>query len=258
MKYLKIIAQSLLSSFFKRLDHKRYSISNFYGSSREITTIYEDSSSSLCSKTLLQYTSLIYSRYFEFASSYVPPSLTKGFDNDPGWNLYPHKLTGEHYALLPLLIDIFKAKNICEIGTFHGASSKSMLLNCTLSSLTTFDIQSWDSFDFSFLSDSDFRNYPFHQILSDLSDKSEFNKYSCSLLSADLIFLDAPKNYFFERDFLSLLFDLYNKSDSKLVIVLDDIRVSTMRRIWRSINHPKITLDLIGHWSGTGLVLVNY
>ena len=43
----------------------------------------------------------------------------------------------------------------------------------------------------------------------------------------------------------------------KLYIIVDDTKVSTMVDIWSGINIDKIDLSFIGHWSGTGLILIN-
>ena len=40
-----------------------------------------------------------------------------------------------------------------------------------------------------------------------------------------------------------------------MFILIDDVRLS-MAKIWRSIPYPKIILDVVGHWSGSGLVYV--
>ena len=72
-----------------------------------------------------------------------------------------------------------------------------------------------------------------------------------------MFFIDGPKNYKFELVFLGLLFKKLEKKNKSTILIIDDINVSTMKNIWHSIEHPKIMLDQIGHWSGTGLVIVN-
>ena len=46
------------------------------------------------------------------------------------------------------------------------------------------------------------------------------------------------------------------KMKKNKLLIIDDVKVSTMVEIWNSITYPKIIIDSIGHWSGTGLVLI--
>ena len=39
-----------------------------------------------------------------------------------------------------------------------------------------------------------------------------------------------------------------------MLILLDDIRLWKMLKIWREISMPKLDLTSFGHWSGTGIV----
>jgi hypothetical protein len=90
------------------------------------------------------------------------------------------------------------------------------------------------------------------QILEDLSEQRSFEKHRGTLNSADLIFLDGPKDGVFEYTLSRLLTTLKPKPNKYLI--LDDIRFLNMSRLWKSIASPKIDLTSFGHWSGTGLV----
>jgi hypothetical protein len=85
-----------------------------------------------------------------------------------------------------------------------------------------------------------------------------FERYKTHLLNADIIFIDGPKNLSFENNFFNLLFELYrNNPEVQCLLVVDDVKVSTMVKLWNSIIYPKAILDVIGHWSGTGVVLIS-
>lgn len=116
----------------------------------------------------------------------------------------------------------------------------------------TYDVVSWKDFDETYLDGSDF-GPRFEQRLFDLSDRAAFEAQAGELASADMIFLDASKDGFFEERFLSLLFALEPKGPQ--LIVLDDIRVLTMIRVWRDITLDKLDVSSFGHWSGTGIVV---
>ena len=69
---------------------------------------------------------------------------------------------------------------------------------------------------------------------------------------ADLIFLDGPKDGYFEARFLANLLSM--KLQPHALLVLDDIRLWNMLRIWRDLPPPKLDMTSFGHWSGTGFV----
>lgn len=251
-----VVTQYLTNFAIEFLDKHRFGVNTHRGSSREISTLYEDVSFDSPNPQLLTLTSLIYSNYLESISTYIKPHLTSFDETGFLWSQYMDRLAGEHYVLLPLIAKLTNAKNVVEIGTFQGASAKSLLLN-TDCNITTFDLKHWSKFKNTFLSSHDFSGHRLTQYLADLSNESSFNKYASILADADLIFLDGPKNGYFESLFISRLINMLDCCSQKcLILVMDDTKLSTMSRLWRSIQHPKITLDIVGHWSGTGLVLL--
>ena len=248
----------MINAIINSLDKFRLSISNHHNNSREISLLYEYSDTKNPDKYLLKLTSEIYSDYIEDTKNYIMPKVNNQGEENSVWNKYLNKKTGEHYHLLPMIANKIKAKNIVEIGTFMGASAKSLLLNSNCDRIDTFDIFPWDKFPCTFLTNEDFISKKIYQHLSDLSIEKNFKEFTPILKSADLFFIDGPKNYFFENIFLNFLFKLLNdnKSTKKRIIILDDIKLSTYSKIWNKIDHPKITIDLIGHWSGTGLIII--
>ena len=85
-----------------------------------------------------------------------------------------------------------------------------------------------------------------------MSDDRIFEEYKSILNSAEIIFMDAPKDGIFEYKMLKQLAKLDFKENR--LLVLDDIRFLNMIDLWRSIRSPKLDVSSFGHWSGTGLV----
>ena len=171
---------------------------------------------------------------------------------------FPDVWPGEHYKLLAAIISIVKPKSIIEIGTFTGLSALTMLKFLPAdSTLTTFDIVSWDrpqgpAGHKTCLKKSDFADGRLRQVLGDLADPAVMAQHAPLLTSADMFFIDAPKDGVFEPK----LFAGLRKLDfpKKPLLILDDIYFFTMLDLWHSIRSPKFDASCFGHWSGTGLV----
>lgn len=163
------------------------------------------------------------------------------------FNIFP----GEHYRLLKAIIKGTNPARVVEIGTFTGMGSFAMKQGLSAGRLTTFDIVPWESFD-THLTRKDFDSGMVTQILSDLSNGSEFEKYLSLLDEADIIFLDAPKDGRFEYQMMDKFRRLSPRTGR--LLVLDDIRFVNMVELWRGIRSPKLDITSFGHWSGTGLV----
>lgn len=159
---------------------------------------------------------------------------------------------GEHYRFLAALVEVLEPRSIVEIGTYTGLSSLAMLSTMPPDArLATFDIIPWDAIDRSSLRADDFGDR-FAQHLGDLSDPSTFALHRELLTTADLIFIDGPKDRKFEPALLSMLLPVLTGSTA--VLVLDDIRVMEMVAVWDAIKAPKFDATSLAHWSGTGLV----
>lgn len=159
---------------------------------------------------------------------------------------------GEHYRLLPSLCDAIGAERVVEIGTAEGRSSLAVLQSESVRKMVTYDIVSWREYPTGTdLLPSDFEDGRLEQRLVDLL--GHFDLAAATLRSADLIFIDGPKDGVFEQEFLRRLLDL--RPDHRQLLVLDDTRLMTMVALWREMPAPKLDLTSFGHWSGTGLLL---
>ncbi len=255
---MRTLKKLVISISIKILNRIRFSINSFNGSSREISLLYEYSEYNLPDQDFCNLISQIYKEYNKFDMSYKISKINTKSKSDKIWDTYFLRKIGEHYRLLPLIINLINAKKVIEIGTYRGASAKSIINNST-ASLKTFDIIKWDNFKSTYLNIDDFNNGLLRQFISDLSHDEEFEKYSKDLLDADFIFIDGPKNYKFEKNFLYKLFRLYRENPEREVFILmDDVKLSTMANIWKSINYPKCILDMVGHWSGSGLFYISH
>ena len=160
---------------------------------------------------------------------------------------------GEHYRLLAGFIKTIKPKLVVEIGTGTGLSTLALLKFLPANSkLITFDIIPWEAIPEAILKEEDFKDGCLEQHLGDLADPNIFSNNKDILEKADLIFCDGPKDSIFEQLFLDNMEKL-NFTNPPLLI-LDDIKVWNMLKIWRNIKKPKLDLSSFGHWTGTGLV----
>ncbi len=164
-----------------------------------------------------------------------------------------HLFPGEHYRLLAALVEELAPNRVVEIGTDRGLSALAMLAALSPgASLTTVDVKRWDAVEGTFLRDSDFAAGQLAQIVCDFGSRQAVEKHADLFRSAELIFIDGPKDGVFERRLLSD-FDLVGVKKNTL-LVFDDIRLWNMLEIWREISHPKIDLTSLGHYTGTGLL----
>ena len=253
-KFLKAFKNLILSKLIKILDKNRFSINNHYGSSIEISLLYEEYKNELDYQRLFDLTAEIYKKFILNDKEFVSPKIKSKEKIEKIWNLYMTRKTGEHYRLIPLISKLINSKQFLEIGTFRGGSSKSLLLNSKIEKIYTFDLIPWYEFKSSFLNKEDFQKGRIVQIIGDLSNYSFFKKNENLILESDFIFIDGPKNYTFEISLLFKLFALFKRENKSVFILMDDVKLSTMAKIWRSIPYPKIVLDVVGHWSGSGLI----
>ncbi|MDP9991748.1 putative O-methyltransferase YrrM [Variovorax boronicumulans] len=160
---------------------------------------------------------------------------------------------GEHYRLLAALVRTLKPKTVIEIGTFTGMGTLALAQELQPSgTLTTFDLLAWNSFADTWLAPADFSEGRVRQVLHDISTPGGIEPHRALFESADLIFVDGPKDGRTEADILVNLSTLNLSRDA--VVVFDDIRVVNMIDIWRRVAQPKMDLTSFGHWSGTGLI----
>lgn len=160
---------------------------------------------------------------------------------------------GEHYRLLPAMVETLQATTVVEIGTFTGMGT--LALRQALppgGRLVTFDLIPWQHFGDTWLRPDDFADGQVEQRLADISTEEGMAPHRALLESADFIFFDGPKDGVTESALLQQLASLQLKPD--LVVFFDDIRVINMVDPWRRITRPKMDITSFGHWSGSGIV----
>jgi predicted O-methyltransferase YrrM len=164
-----------------------------------------------------------------------------------------HWWPGDHYRLLAALVQELNPQTVLEIGTFKGLSALAML--CYLppnAQLTSFDIVPWQKIPGTFLRPPDFASGNFRQIVCDLQDPENCRAHAALLQSAELIFIDGPKDGVFEDRLLDNFTSIGLRPHT--LLVFDDIRIWNMLETWLRIQCPKLDVTSIGHYTGTGLV----
>lgn len=166
---------------------------------------------------------------------------------------YPSIWPGEHYKLLAALTALLQPSYLIEIGTATGLSALCMKAFLpSQGTLITYDLIPWHQIPNTVLQESDFSDGRLIQFTEDLSHPTFFEKHLPYLEKASLFFIDATHDGALERALLKQLNQIAFATPP--LIVLDDIRVWTMLKLWRDIQKPKLDLTSFGHWSGTGLV----
>ena len=165
---------------------------------------------------------------------------------------YPNIWPGDHYKLLSAFVKVLKPTLIVEIGTATGLSALALKKHLPVSSLlATFDIFDWKDHKNTHLVEEDFYDKRLVQYVDDLSNLRNVNKHKNLLEKADIIFIDATHDGILEKQLITN-FETLNFVKNPLII-MDDIRVWTMLKMWRELSFPKLDLTSFGHWSGTGI-----
>jgi predicted O-methyltransferase YrrM len=168
----------------------------------------------------------------------------------PRW---PDEWPGEHYKLLPALVEVLEAERVIEIGTYQGLAALALLQALPPSGhLATFDIIPWQQVTGHVLRDEDFDDPRLVQYTDDITEPGLFGKHQQLFESADLIFVDTVHDGVQERQIMQLL--EATRFTASPVVMLDDIRFLGMERLWRGIKRPRLDMTAFGHWSGTGLI----
>lgn len=175
-------------------------------------------------------------------------SVTDRHPNRVELDIWP----GEHYKLLPALARSWGAKTVVEVGTYRGASALALSTEPSIKRIVTFDLLPWSRFEPTYLTSTDVGDR-IHQELGDLADPTVFTQHAALINSAEMLFVDAPKDGVFEPRFVELLLKQSPSVDQ--LIVFDDIRVLTMIELWRDLQLDKLDVTSFGHWSGTGLAI---
>jgi predicted O-methyltransferase YrrM len=155
---------------------------------------------------------------------------------------------GEHYRFLHEFTKITKPNLTIEIGTFRGSSA--LALAPYSKRIITYDVIPLNQIQDSYQNlMNDFPNV--EQRIGDLQNLDYWSKESHQFQDADLVFIDGPKNVFFERDVIPRVISTMKKGS---YLVLDDIRFNNMSEIWSSLGKPRIDIGCFAHLSGTGFV----
>jgi predicted O-methyltransferase YrrM len=161
---------------------------------------------------------------------------------------------GQHYRLLASIVEALKPHTVVEIGTFDGASALALLENLPQAGrLVTFDIVPWSQVGQTLLRSEDLNDGRLTPITADLRRPEVFETHAELLQSADLIFIDGPKDGEFEYRLMSHLGTLKLRPGTPLLF--DDIRLWNMLDFWHMLDLPKLDLTGFGHFTGTGLAL---
>ena len=160
---------------------------------------------------------------------------------------------GEHYRLLAALVESLQASTVIEIGTFTGMGTLAILQGLPATGqVITFDLLPWQTFENTWLAESDFKHGRVKQIIHDISAPGGIAPYQDIFNAADFIFVDGPKDGITEANILENLATLSLPKNP--IVFFDDIRVMNMITIWRRIARPKLDISSFGHWSGSGLI----
>jgi hypothetical protein len=143
----------------------------------------------------------------------------------------------EHYRLLMYISTFIDNQIIFDVGTNECRSAISLAYNKT---------NKVKSYDIVQILDQNPVLDNVEYVLGDTTQDLE-------LVNSPLIFLDVDHDGTYENIFYNHLL----KTKQKGFLLLDDIHLNEpMKELWNNINKPKYDLTRIGHWSGTGLVVL--
>ncbi len=170
---------------------------------------------------------------------------------------------GNHYLLLTALAKARKAKKIIEVGTGGGASLWAWLSADCVQMVSTWDIRPLED-NHDWLATEDCKKLVtnklrlesnrWQQFVEDLSDSEVWEQRRLEIADADIIFIDGPHDGIFETAVWSKINSLHNVKE--ILLVFDDIRLSSMVDFWTGLPVPKLDVTFIGHQSGTGAALL--
>jgi len=170
---------------------------------------------------------------------------------------------GNHYLLLTALADAKRAKKVVEIGTAGGASVWAWLRADCVEMVHTWDIRPLEHSK-QWLATPDcerlvtealeLESNRWKQFVEDLSESNVWMQRCQEIADADVIFVDGPHDGIFERALWSKIISLDNVKD--ILVIFDDIRLSSMVDFWTGLSVPKLDITFIGHQSGTGIAFL--
>ena len=187
---------------------------------------------------------------FNNASNFAFSEKIKNIDNKLKDSQFYNTFPGSHYRILNGIVKFLNPKLVIEVGTYTGMGTFALSQNLN-GKIVSFDIIDYKNFE-THLNDEFLKKNKFKQYLSDLSEKTEYDKHYQLLNNADVIIIEAPKDGKFEYKLLENMTNLKNKENK--ILILDDIKFMNMINLWNSIKSPKMDIVSVGNWTGTGLV----
>ena len=136
-------------------------------------------------------------------------------------NVWP----GEHYRLLRGLVEVVQPKLVVEVGTSTGMGTLALQSPSAGNRVVSFDIEAWDSFPTTLLRRQDFDG-GIEQRIGNLADTKYFEANIDVLKSAEIIFVDGPKDEVFEPVFIGALVEILSLDQ---LVIFDDIRLLRTR-----------------------------
>lgn len=145
----------------------------------------------------------------------------------------------EHYKLLAYISTLYNDSLLYDIGTYRGCSAIALSYNINNK------VKSFDIGDFRAIKDSpDNIEWCVGDFLAESVEE---------ILSSPFIMLDIDHTGIMEQKILDFLLEHKWKG----MLLLDDIYLNTaMKNFWDNIQQEKYDLTYIGHFSGTGLVVL--
>ena len=132
-----------------------------------------------------------------------------------------------------------RPKTVIEIGTVTGLSAPAMQSPLPHNGkIYTFDLIGWERYEGAYLKEKDFADGKIIQYTDNLAKPFSIEKYRAVLEKADLIFIDATHDGKLEEKLLENFEAIH--FEKPLLLILDDIRVWTMLRMWRKVKLPKL------------------
>jgi predicted O-methyltransferase YrrM len=163
-------------------------------------------------------------------------------DNFQYFNLGPGK---EHYKLLAYLSKTLNCKKLVELGTYIGQGTVALSYDES-KEVHSYDIYSWFPEDGSITAENR-ENIQLH-VCDYIDDMAEIIK-DCSL-----VFLDIDHTGVTER----IIMDALRKVGYKGLVLIDDTKLNDeMKSFYADIPEKKMDISDVGHWSGSGLVIMD-
>lgn len=165
-------------------------------------------------------------------------------------DFYEENSGKQEYRLYSYLSTFFNNTTILDIGTLDGRSAIALSHNDT-NKVKSYDVTKWIP-DNHKIRTKDNITFNIKNVLDDLTEEL--------LQKVKIVMIDIDHLEVVERKILQRLQQLKFSG----LIIMDDITnhpdpvvKESMSRVWRSIKDTKYDVTKYGHWSGTGIVVMN-